>query len=425
MKKMHRTLLSKIISIRKAMTLPLAFTSVLPGLAHAAACPEFRKPQDVLDCVLKNHPGINLSLAEVEAAKKLRPIADLKLNPEFSNKTLTGLSQGSQLYAEFNLTQTIERGAKREARAKDADAQVSVQAAQSQLAKEAAYREAAISLYRLRQINGELRVIDDVIGTYKKIRKSLQKRPALTPDQKSSVRLFEISESAYELRKLPLRIEFDQISREIGYGLQQEFKPNDSVLPKRFSTWPSLQEAPEMQGVADAAMQSKKATIESAQAQIAVAQSEQSYDYRIGPSAEIMRQYDRNIPSFGFNVSIPIPFYHNNEAKTVYANESLKVAQMAYDVAMAESKKQRSFFVQKYLRHLDTIKSLPSYRSLSSKHDEIESFFLEGFIGSGPVLDIHQQLYEYAKTQDEIELSMIDALLRVKAFDGKQFEVNK
>jgi len=378
-----------------------------------------------LDCVVKNHPDIQISTSGASVSEKLKSVAEQKINPEFSNKTLTGLSPDNQVYAEFNLTQTIEDPSKRAARIKKAEKDTLLKKSMIKTSEESVYHDTALNLYRIRQIKDEIRVIDDVIETYRKIKKTLLGRPALTPDQKASVRLFEISEAEFTLLKLPLVTEIDQLSREIGFAVQQDFVAKDSVLPKRLSDWPQLAEGRPDQDISNAAIAVKKAEMDSASADIETADSESKMDYRIGPSVELLRQYDRNTPSFGLNFSMPLPFYHRNEARSVYVRENLKIAQQSFDFELAKFRERRSFYVQKYTRYLNSVKKGTSIRALSQKHDEIESFFLDGFIGSSPVLDIHEKLLKFAKTQDEIELQMIDALLQVSALDGKQYEVIK
>lgn len=49
---------------------------------------------------------------------------------------------------------------------------------------------------------------------------------------------------------------------------------------------------------------------------------------------------------------MPLPVFHKNEAKAVYALKSLQIADVTLKVARSKNLEQRNYFAQKYLdRH--------------------------------------------------------------------------
>jgi hypothetical protein len=64
------------------------------------------------------------------------------------------------------------------------------------------------------------------------------------------------------------------------------------------------------------------------------------------------------------------------------------------------------------------MKAPPSGR-LSKKRKEIETLFNQGLLSGRVVVEIHRQISDFVKTQNEQELSAIIALIRYHALDGK------
>ncbi|MBC7660777.1 MAG: TolC family protein [Chitinophagaceae bacterium] len=393
--------------------------------AQIRLCPDFTKPNDILDCAMKHHPELIIADGEIEQARLYKQVAALRPNPELSNQTLAGDSNRQRFYSEFNLLHTVETGGKLDARVKKSEAELSLKEASKDVNRFEIYRALVLDLYRLRQIQDELLVIDDVVGTYRTIEHQLALRPVLSPDQRAAVANFQVAKGDFEMKKLPLIAESEQHLSSISLAIGRDFLVNTALLPKKYKKWPTLPTESGPSDVRDVRVTLAKAYIDRASAEVSLTETEASSDFRIGPSIQYQRQDERNNLAIGINVAVALPIFHRNEASLAYAGSELINARVASEAARVSVTTQKNLFVRKYNSYLAVLKKLPSIDTLKKKHHEVEKLFSDGFINGSPVIDIHNQIFEYVKSQDEMEMSMVESLLRIYAFDGKLMEIGQ
>ncbi len=394
--------------------------------AHGDACEKLNSTQAVLSCALERHPSARVSALATEQAIEATSVAKQAPNPELNSQSIFGGETSNKFYSEFNFTHTFELGGKRDSRIKRAAAEVKLIQALQVKSQEEVYLESLIALYRLRQIQEEIGAIDDALQTFTKIAKQYRARPKLSPDQRASLRIFEMAEQDYKMKRSPLEVETDLHLRELELSVGQNFVPQASTLPKRRKAWPLLPStSAENSKIRGTKLLEAEALLARARADLEVARSAAWPDLKIGPTINIQRQTNQSYEAYGFNFTLPLPLYHRNAAGEIYASKGLERASLARIAAERESEDQKAYFRKRYQSAVGALTQSASAAEIAKKHDEVEKLFSQGFLNGMVLVEIHRQVSDFTKTQNEQELAAVESLVRYYALEGKFFEVTE
>lgn len=396
------------------------------GFAQSAAaeplCADLSSPKAVVTCALSSHPTTRMSAAAIAEANQGIGVARQIPNPELNNQTVFGGESSSDHYAEFNLAQPIELGGKRSARIKRAEAETRLSKALQIGDQEEVYVATLLALYRLRQLRDELGALDDALHTFARMSKQFRQRPKLSPEQRASLRIFEIAEQDYRLRRSSLESETDKWLRELELATGHEnFKPQDSALPLRKKSWPALPaDSPEGNG---SKLLKAEASLERARSELDGARSLAWPDLKIGPTVTMQRRLGLSYDAYGFNLSMPLPVFHRNSSGVAMAQRGLDRATIGVQMSEHENTDQRAHFRKRYENAVNALTQTVSAAELTKKHEEVEKLFNQGFLNGTLLVEVHRQVIEFLQTQDEQELSAVESRIRFYALDGRLMEV--
>jgi cobalt-zinc-cadmium efflux system outer membrane protein len=434
--KLHSTtkqaLRSKIWAILACILIPslilLFFSNVVRAESVAAAppsqaCSRLGSPQDVIDCALSNHPEAQRARLSNLQAENLEDAASQRPNPEIAGKSVLGSSLGDDVINhEVNLAHTVELGGKRGARMDKALAEKETIAASSQRSREEVLLETLHSLYRLRQIQAELHTLDEALETFSRIQRQFRSRPRRTPEQDVSLGIFDIAEGDYQLRKAALEAELATHTREIELAIGREFEPSTNVLPPKQKNWPKFQDAAAPASFKGSAMNSVRAGLKLAEAELSVAQSLSWPNLKIGPSFESQTSGPFTFQTYGVNLSFELPLFQINGGGRAVARTGLDLAERSLTLKERELSNQRKILLQKYDFSVKAVLASLTHAELEKKHRNTDALFARGIIPSSLVIEAHRQIVDFTKNQNEQELTALEALWRVYVLEGRAFE---
>lgn len=380
-----------------------------------AQCEPPSTAQAVLECAADRDPLVRLSTARrVQAEAEVRSTAQ-RLNPDLETKATWG-DGASQV--EADLVQTVEVGGKRGARIARARAEAGGSSADLAAAKAETVLRTVSALYRLRQLRGELSLIDETLRTFASISVQLRSRPRLAPEQEVARSIFEMAETDYTMRRAAVSAEQKGLLKGLENSLGVRLSTAALVLPEPKQDWPSIADASSDEGPATRQAQ---AALQAAQAEAGAARAASWPDLRVGPSFQRQSSDGQAQRMLGFNLGLPLPLYHRNSAGRERARRAEEAAVLGLEAVRARILAERESERGTYEAAVEALRSAASRKTVVSSHERIEDFFERGLISSSLVIEAHRQMLELTRNRNELELAAVRALWRIRAIDGQVF----
>ena len=388
-----------------------------------AECQDFRNPKDVISCALVNHPEIREAEARVGQGEETVNVAAQVPNPELNSQMVTASTTSGRLnYAEFNLAQTIELGGKLSARREQAQAQHDLIKTELLKAKEQVYITTFLALYRLRQLKVELEILADSLSTFSRIQKLFLSRPRLSPDQRISLQILELARGDYRGRKAGLESEAFSHNKTLELATSRDLSGNLTILPQRRASWPEMGEEELKLPPQGSTYQSALGDLQFAQTTLSVEHSLSWPDLKIGPTFETQSQGGISHQAYGLNFTLPLPLFHFNGAGTARAGYGVKRFEIALDAARKELLDQREIYLHRYSSAVRILKSSPSEAEVLRQRKLARGLFDQGLVSGALVIEAHRQVLDFTKSQNEQELTALEALAKLYALDGRLFQ---
>lgn len=407
----------------------LLFASLVFGFFARAdgndlpACPSIKTPEDVVNCALSRHPDIARSQSAANQAESLTEIARQRPNPELNSRALFGSSRGSVSSTELNVSHVFELGGKREARVNRAEAEKSTFSAATLKTREDIFVSTYMALHRLRQVYAEIQSVEEAVTTFGHILKFYRARPALSPEQRVSVGVFQIAEADTEFKKTALQSEAMSLVQNLGLATGEPFNPSPNLLPPRRSSWPKPNQASARDGeLKSAAMQMAAAELKLANSELSLARSNAWPDLRLGPSVDLLRDGSTSDTQYGINLSLPLPLYQTNKAGRSFANQGVQRAEQNLRLTRKSLAVEREILLQKYEKAVGALSKSANLADSEGKHRNMEDLFQRGLVPSALVIEYHRQIIDLQRSQHEQELTALESLARIYAIDGRLFQ---
>ena len=395
----------------KLFTLLLLFCYSQMGLAQQECAP--KSYIELVKCAESTALDIKLSEQQLKSAIQIENSAKQWLNPELEVERFSKGSEFSETTATllFNLTM-----GRRGADIKVAEAERKKETVNSEVNISQSRLNLMLGFYKLSQLKREIAIEDETGGTFNKIIKQFERRPALSPEQKVSLAVFKMALADHQLSLTKLKNEELEISLKLSALTGLNLKEIEKNLPARKNDWMKLSSAEK-----NTSPQEKvaMAELEIAQGRKARANSESWPDLKIGPSFKETKANDSRETIAGVSLSMPLPVFSWNLSGRSLAAEKLTEAKLNLDVAKANSQSGRLVLEQRYKTHVANLESILNSKAVSDKHKEIESLFFKGVISGAIVIEAHRQLFDLEQKRNELEFGAIDALGQILILDSK------
>lgn len=400
----------------------ILITACAQAAFASQACESFNTPKDVLECALDSHPDLVRGKGSLKQAESFGDQAAQRPNPELSGRSVFGKNEGEGVTShEINLAHTFELGGKRSARMDKASAEKELVSSEFLKTKEEVYISVSKILYRIRQVHAEIRTIDEALSTFERIQKQFKIRPRLAPEQEVSLSVFQLAEGDYKLRKSTLESEENALERSIEVAVGKEFPHGkESILPPPQKNWPEIQLGNgELKG---SDLKLAVSELKSAQAEMELAKGASWPDLKLGPSIQSQSQGSNQYLTYGVNLTLPLPLYQVNGGGRAVASAGLMRAEQSLELRKRELSQQRKILINQYQRSSKALKESVSLPDIEKKHKSVERQFERGVISSSLVIEAHRQMVDFTKSQNDLELSALESLWRLRALDGSLFE---
>ena len=410
--------------MKSRFILPLATAAVICAAggpaASAADCPALNAPSDVLACALENHPDIRIAQAAYAQGAAFESAARQRPNPELANQSVWGKNGSERLqYAELHLTHTFELGGKRDARRAQAAGVALARHAELLGVQESVYLGTWLALTRLRQVRDEISYFNETLEAYARIITRFRERPRLAPEQEVSLGLFEMAENDYRLKRTALEGERLVLSRQLERALGRALPDRPELLPARRETWPVLSAA--SAPVAGSAVRAAEADFSAALADQRAARGEAWPDVKFGPTFQTQRQGNTDLRAFGTNLAFVLPLYHRNSSGKAAADMGLRRAELSRQGVDQAARDQRAIWAARYQAAVVALDGSLSPASVGERDARKDRLFEQGLISVPLVLEARRQRLEWTSGQHEEERVAVEALIRVRALDGRLF----
>ncbi|MBI2707626.1 MAG: TolC family protein [Proteobacteria bacterium] len=385
-----------------------------------ATCHEFKNSQDVLDCAFSSHPLVLAAKAKALQGEALEALASQRPNPEFDTNVAFGQSQGvAVVNSQTTLAHTFELGSKRGSRIEKAQAENEMISTDVLKAKEEVAQSVVPTLFRLRQVHGEIKTLDEAIETFSKILDQLKKRPRLTPEQRVAQSIFKLAQSDYQARKAALQGEALSLVKTIEIAIGQPFQGKDGFLPQRKNTWPEISELEDTQSFSGSNIRKLRAERKSAQADLSLAQSEAWPNLKVGPTFQTQTQAGISYEAYGLSLTVPLPLYQTNTGGRRFATLGVDKAETSLRTGSDILKNERDREVIQYQASLKALQNASTLYEVEKEHQKVEELFRIGLIQSSLVIEAHRQIVDLTKNVNERELEAIRSLWRIYAIEGR------
>ena len=402
-------------------------TVLLLAASQAGAAPDCSRvstPRDVLTCALENHPDIRERQAALAQAMSLSGQASQRVNPELTSQGVRGGSGETRFTSlELNFSHTIELAGKRPARLARSQASAARATADLLDARESVFRATLRAIRRLRQIVRELAAIDSALATFTRVDRQYRARLRLSPEQTVTLHVFELARADQSLQRTRLEGEAEAERRELQLAVGHGVALDLAGMPARKSDWPRIEDPEKDLPLAGAAVEAAHADVDLAAADRQAAAGAAWPDVRLGPTIQMQRSPSQDYNAAGFNLAVGLPLYHHNAAGKTSAELGLRTAELIRVDVERSIRSQRELALFRYRAAMAALGAGPSDEALDKSHAEAEQLFERGLIHVTLFLETHRQRLDLIRGQNESELAALDALSRLRALEGRPFEV--
>ena len=384
-----------------------------------SSCALPKSTSDVVTCLAQNHPDIVRTRSDGELTAGFLRSARQFPNPVVYLETNKGKNVGD-VVGEDNLivSQLVEIGGKRAARAKRAEAERDVVLAQSAATRAQVRIETILGLVKYRQLSNEIAVLNEALTTYGRVHSQYAARPRLAPEQQVSFGILKLAMGDYRHKLAALMLEKRKVENFFRLVPELNFEEAVKHLPQRFEKWPVMTAKATDKSVTPRLLLAE-AEIRQADADVDLARAQVIPDPTISLISTRQVEGFTEFQRLGIGVSLPIPLWNQNGGAKQTAVAQKTRAEIDYRKSIKMFELERQNLLNSYQGFVDTLAVSPAPKDIESKHRNTESLFFRGVISGILVVEAHRQILEFTQTQNELELETIQTLLSLYLFEGR------
>lgn len=406
------------MSICSRLAIVFLFAPAVAWSKSGNDCGSIVNYKQIVACAESRSPDVVKAELSVSERSAQKDVAAQFQNPELSVVALTGeVDSEKKNETDVSLSFPIELGGKRSARKEIAGAEASKAEVELFRAKAEIRKAVFLKLLRLRQIEGELNLIDESLQTFTKLVKQYESRPTLSPEQEVTLTVFKIAKGEYSFKRMEFDEELSSIEAFFKITTGLELENVKKALPSRIDKWPTVKA--DNQDIKNSPLVSLyDADIQVARGELSKAQSESWPTMSLGPSAKFSRESGREYQQWGLNLSMPLPLLNVNGAGRTVASISVRSAEQKRDLAVQKLESERNALKKSYRKSVVALEETPNGHTLESKHKKVEGLFLRGLVPSSLVIEAHRSLVDFEKTRNEREMRAVESYLDIQVIDG-------
>lgn len=400
------------------LNLCLALLLFLVASSSAANMPcSARSAREIVGCALGHHPDVARAQAEVRVASFLPSAAGQRPNPELDGQvTAFGNDDQPALATEANVLHTFELGSKRKRRLAQAEARQSSAYARLRKTREQVAVETVLKLHRLRQIISERRSIDESIGTFGNLIKSLESRQRRSAEQDVSLNVFLLADTDYKFRLAALQQEEDALTLWLTLATSLTKSDIQAALPPEPTQWPEVASGTTTM---NATQQLAESALAESKSKLALADSQAWPDLKAGPRIDAESGNGMDSIGGGGAVSVALPLYQRNQGERRVATAEAEQAALNLQLTGRELATERQKWLSAYHTAVNVWRKAPPAETIEKRHRSFEDSIHRGLIPASLTVEAHRQMVDFTKARHEDELSALEALWSLYVLDGR------
>lgn len=402
----------------------VVFTTLIFSSSSYAAfndfdCSKIRNYHDFYKCSLQKHPEFEISKLKVKEADAVLSQASQWQNPNLEVKSVAGTNAGenagsTEVSLAVSVSQLWTRGAikdigRAEKKIAEIESQVNLLDVKKQLIRD---------LFRFRQVDEEIELLNETMAAFEKIRNQFKGRLARGPEQEITLNLVELATSDYALKRNHLTVEKGEILARLKGVWGTQFELKTQFFPPAKEKWPNLPQ--ELNLAQSFSARKVVAEAEKASAQESLAVRESWPAVSAGPMIQRNTEGPTQFLNYGFNLSVSLPLFSLNGGGRELASTRAQQARLSADYTAKKAQLERDLVVQKYKSAVDSIRQSSARQEVVKKHTRIDNLFKQGVVSGNLVIEAHRQINEYTVSQHEHEITAIEAFLEIKALTGDE-----
>ena len=377
---------------------------------------------DFLKRVEEMAPELQVGRGEISVSDKLVDRAGQFLNPDVNFGSWRGSANNLDWkQTDISILQPIELGGKRSGRIEHARAQANLSRGNFSKSRSDVRASALLTLHRLRQLLYEKTLIEEAQVAFDKLIKSYKRRPQLTPEQSTSLFLFQMAKRDYDLQNTASMNELQSLNMEITRISGLDISQVTPILPKRVESWPKVVEST---GVDAPELQIAKARVELSRSELNIAKSESWPTPSVGPSYTDQNQFGEQAKVWGVVVSTKLPLLSSNQGGRAAARETMSLSERTLQIETKRLELEKAHLLASYTATANTLKATNVEDTIHKKHEQIESYFLRGLVNSALVIEAHRQILDSQRAYNSSEIDALDKFYRIRILEGSFLEGN-
>lgn len=373
---------------------------LLSSQSQATCLEPLKSGIEAYQCILEQSPSLQALKFRPEEIQALSAKAKQIPSPELD----AGLEFTGEKKTEVSLLQPIEIGGKRSARIERAEAEISFLSAKDLEARIEASNNALESLIRLRQIKAESELVKDSLSLLGRINRRLKTRAALSPEQKTTLRLFSTFEKTLRFRQLSIERDHQKAVAFIEAAIGRPLAKNDNIFVGTFKKWPSLINGNTTGQTA--ALRVSMAELELAKSEMKQAQGDSWPEFRVGPSFE--RQPEQSETSWGVKISMTLPIWNLNGAGRDLSKARMNAAQATLEATKRQQLSQLDILQKQYSALTKILGETGPVSDIARSVGESERLFDRALISPASLIEMYRSTFELI---EEIHRNEIQAVL--------------
>lgn len=397
-------------------TVVLLFLTFINAEAQSSVCPT-SESKALVRCLVNNHPKSKSSSLLAEKAEGERDAGRRFLNPEVTYETTKGRLLGdTQGTNRVSVSYPIELFGQRGARVDLGDANSKLALIEKAKSENEVFAEVVLNLVKYRQILIELEVVTEGVSAYTKVVSHLSSRPKLTPEHEVSLSIFRLAQGDLGFKKTELIDEQRKIEDFFSH-VPFNILSAKAALPKPRENWPNVAKEGEVAG--SPYFQQHTYNVDRANA---IHSEAKGRTWPVLKASAIMEQNisgPAQYTGYGFGITAEIPLLSFNLGERQSARADASRAQIEAEIGKKDVLNERQRLVEHYNSSVNELKKAPKRDVVEKKHANVEALYYRGLISTSLLIEVHRQLLDFISNQHVTEVKALEALMKIKAIDGK------
>lgn len=374
----------------------------------------------LLDHVESLSPEIQKAKANIEVVRAQRIQAAQIPNPEVAVGNWSGKAR-SQTWkqTDITVTQPIELGGKRGSRIEVAEAQAKETQVELLSLSAEMRLKVLFSLYRMRQLHDEIETMSEAKHTFENLVKNYRKRPQLSPEQSTSLFVFDLTEHEYDLLIEEAQTDLNLLESDFKVLTGMQAEEIKHLLPLRHKKWPIVNGTKELNSPT---LRLLSARTELSERELDLAKADIWPTVSIGPSYTMQNQFGEQANILGVVVSLPLPILNQNNGARETAARNIIANRKFVEVEKNLQGARKLGLMKSYLSSSKLLESQANQTYHHAGHEKVEQNFLKGLVSSPLLIESHRQYVDAQKLFHSRELKALDYYYQLVLLEGGKIE---